>query len=209
MRRPVFLLALALAACVSGPQVAIKRSYDFRKIRRVAVVAFSGTGGDAASDLLAQALLARGADVVERKQLDAMLAEAHLNVSGALDPATVRQIGKLLGVDALFFGSVTSFSPPRNYLVFTEQPQGALPAVTPIESGSIHSSGMAPGVPGADIITSAATVGLNARMVEVESGSLLWSASQTYEGFDVESAMQEVADGFAGSLQSAWLSRLP
>lgn len=206
-RAPLCLAAAAaLAACV-GPQVAVKRSFDFRSVRRVAVLAFAGQGGEVASDLLAQSLLARGADVVERKQLEALLQESRLAASGVLDPKTIKEVGRVLGVDALFLGSMTGYSPPQSYLVFTGQSR-TIPAVSPLGSGSVYSQGAAPGVAGADVITSAAAVGLTARMVDVETGSILWSASQTYEGIDIQSALRQVASGFADSLQAVWLSHL-
>lgn len=205
--RSAALLAAALAAACAGPEVAMKRSFDFTKVRRVAVLGFSGAGGDTAADMLTQALLSRGADVVERRQLDAILKENHLEATGALDAGTIREFGRLLGVDALFLGTVNSYSPPQSYLVFGGAGRNT-PSVSTLSSGFVYSQGPAPGVEGADVITSAATVGLTARMVEVQTGSILWSASQTYEGIDIDSALRVVAAGFADSLREAWLSHL-
>lgn len=207
LRRAAWLgVLLAWAAC-AGPEVAVQKKFDFRKVKRVAVLEFSGQGGGAASDLMTQALLARGADVVERKQLDALVQENRLSATGLLDPGTIKQMGQVLGVDALILGSVNSYSQPQSYLVFTGSDH-PYPAVTALNSGSVYSQGPAPGLSGADVITSAAVVGLTARMVDVETGSILWSASQTYEGIDADSAMRPIADGFGDSLRTVWLSKL-
>ena len=189
-------------ACAE-PQVAVKRAFDFSSIRRVAVADFSGPGGDAAADHLVQALLADGADVVERRRLDSLLKEANLGAGGYLDAGTVREMGRILGVDAVFTGSVTAFSPARSYLVFPES------AVEPalLGSPSVVSRGPAAGVPGSDVITSAATVGMTARMVDVETGSVLWSAHLSYEGIDVDSAMMRICRSFVRSLIPLWLGK--
>ncbi len=47
------------------------------------------------------------AKVVERSQLDKVIEELHLTMSGRFDEASVQRIGKLLGVDAVIVGSYT------------------------------------------------------------------------------------------------------
>ena len=48
-------------------------------------------------------------DLVERKQLEAALAEMNLNFSGLIDETQAAELGKLLGADALVIGSITPF----------------------------------------------------------------------------------------------------
>jgi len=205
MMRSLFVL-LFLAAC-AGPQVAVNRKADFSKIHRIAVTSFSGGGGEAAADTLAQDLLFRGADVVERNRLDSVLRERNLSAEGILDPATIKQVGKILGVDALIVGTVTNYSPGQSYLVYSGGAGTIIGAtVTPIQGRTVYSQGPAVGVPGSDVVTSAASVGLVARMVDVETGSILWSARMTYEGFDIDSAMSAVSGSFADSLVPIWPS---
>ena len=45
--------------------------------------------------------------MVERSQLDKVIEELHLTMSGRFDEASVQRIGKLLGVDAVIVGSYT------------------------------------------------------------------------------------------------------
>lgn len=67
--------------------------------------------GTAAEDELVTQLVASGAfSVVERKQLDAVLAEQKLAVSGAMNPAGAAKIGQLLGAQLALTGSITQFS---------------------------------------------------------------------------------------------------
>jgi curli biogenesis system outer membrane secretion channel CsgG len=48
--------------------------------------------------------------VIEREKIQAVLAEQGLGASGAVTPSTAPKIGKLLGVQLLFTGSITAFS---------------------------------------------------------------------------------------------------
>lgn len=202
---------LLLIAC-SGPQVAINPRADFTKIKRVAVATFSGTKGDTAADFLTHSLLKSGADVVERQRLDALLKELQWGGTGILEENTAKKLGKILGVDAIFTGSVTTYSPAQGYLVFnpnTDKTTIITDPVTPLAGTSVFPQGRAIGVSGADIITSAASVGLTARMVDVETGTVLWSAHNSYEGFDMDSAMEAVTSSFVKSLEPVWLKPKP
>ncbi|HAH07776.1 MAG TPA: hypothetical protein DCM05_14845 [Elusimicrobia bacterium] len=197
--------ALLLCAACSGPQVAFNPKFKDVKYRRVALAGFEGPAGEAASDILAHELLGSGADVVERGRLQSVLNEQRLGASGALDPASVRKVGRLLGVDALMLGSVTQYAQPQSFLVtgtssaaFVGQPASSL------GQGSVYTSAPALGTPGANILTSAAVVGMTARLVDVETGSVVWSGRRTWEGFDVDSAMASIAHSFAKSLTPLW-----
>ncbi len=46
--------------------------------------------------------------VVEREKLDKVMAEFELGETGAIDPETAQKIGRLLGAQAVFYGSFTS-----------------------------------------------------------------------------------------------------
>ena len=48
--------------------------------------------------------------VIEREQLQAILNEHSLNLSGVIDPSTAVQIGRLCGVEYLVYGSITGLS---------------------------------------------------------------------------------------------------
>jgi hypothetical protein len=48
--------------------------------------------------------------VLERAQIEKILAEAHAGQSGAIDPATAASIGKILGAQLAVLGSITQFS---------------------------------------------------------------------------------------------------
>jgi len=96
-----------------------------QKKKRVAVLDFEyGTVHDTISalfgtdydvgrgicDLVVEKLVSDGEySVIERKALDAVLAEQNFSNSDRANPATAAKIGKIMGVDAIITGSITQF----------------------------------------------------------------------------------------------------
>jgi TolB-like protein len=54
-------------------------------------------------------VMAKGFEVIDRTHLKSILTEHKLFMSGLVDPNTVKQLGKITGVDAIVTGSVTPF----------------------------------------------------------------------------------------------------
>src|SRR5437016_618213 len=87
---------------------------------RVAVMNFANNStwswwgdklGEAANDEFTTQLVNSGQfSVIERAQLQSILAEQGLGASGAVQASTAAKIGKLLGVQVIFTGSITDFS---------------------------------------------------------------------------------------------------
>ncbi len=203
MKKLFALPALMLLSACVAPKVAVNPRADFASVKRVAVISFNGPKGDLAADLLTQSLLEHGADVVERQQLGAVLREHELSSSGSFDPATARELGRLLGVDALFVGTVAESTPQSSYIV-NQSDNPRLTTVTPVSGGTVYSEGSVLGMPNSQLLSTTANVSLLSRMVNVETGSVMWSASMTYEGFDLPSAMTGITDAFARSLAPIW-----
>ncbi|MBK8869654.1 MAG: hypothetical protein IPN19_01070 [Elusimicrobia bacterium] len=85
------------------------------KVNRIAVLEFSGVNGQesiagrVAQDRFIYAFVTQGdVVVVERNRLDTVKNELTLGMTGLLDEATTKRIGKILGVDALVYGSLTA-----------------------------------------------------------------------------------------------------
>jgi len=191
-----------LTACVT-PRVAVNPRADFSAVKRVAVLPFNGPKGDLAADMLTQSLVAQGADVIERQRLDDVMKEHSLTASSAFDPATAKELGKLLGVDALFLGTVAESTPPTTYLISaSENPR--ITSVTQVANTNIYSEGSVMGIPNSQLLSTTANVSLVSRMVDVQTGSIMWSASMVYEGFDISSAMAGITDAFIRSLAPIW-----
>ena len=105
--------AVMLAACAGLKQ------YPFEQRRIAAVMPFSYTAAqkefaphaNGLADALAGALLRTGRlRLVERSRVDAVLSEAQLAQTGAIDSATAARIGKQLGAQTLIIGSLSSIS---------------------------------------------------------------------------------------------------
>ena len=66
--------------------------------------------GKSIADMVVTNLVRDGTySVVERKQLDRILAEQNFQVSDRVNPATAARIGKILGVNAIVIGTITQF----------------------------------------------------------------------------------------------------
>ncbi len=117
--------ALLLLGVLTGMLVAAGAAPAEAQPRpRIAVVGFDNNSsfnawgdrlGLAAQDELTTQLVQSGAfTVVERAQLDRVLNEQQLGMSGAVDPRTAARIGEILGIDYVLTGSITQFSIERH-----------------------------------------------------------------------------------------------
>ena len=86
--------------------------FDYATVR-TGTAALFGTDidvGKGIADLLVKNLVQDGTySVIERKQLDKILAEQNFSNSNRADPASAARIGKILGLDAIIVGSITQF----------------------------------------------------------------------------------------------------
>lgn len=206
-------LAWALAACASPAVVFVGRGYDPARVRRVALVGFQDFSGLSGSGEIAAAtfekyLLLGNYNLVERRRVNEIIKEQGFGASGAVDPATIRKLGKLLGVDALVLGSLTDFSNVREHTVMVDVPlEQSEPiygrVVTTQQSGDTTVRTVQKVVTGYSYVqtnqlvpetqTVPARVGLSVRLVDVESGSILWSGSGSSEGDNLASAAEEAS----------------
>lgn len=110
MNRRALFVCLILSVFLAGTGEAQLK-------KRIAIARFddrSGGGysnlGKGVADMLATALVKSGKFmVIERQELEKVLAEQRLGSSGAVTPETAPKIGKILGVEMIVIGSVTEF----------------------------------------------------------------------------------------------------
>lgn len=92
---------------------------ELQKVKRIAVVLeddstkqpYAMTSGSLTkimSDNIALELMNLGYQVIERNSLDKVLSEQGLQMSGAIDTATMAKVGKVLGIDAVVLGNITA-----------------------------------------------------------------------------------------------------
>ena len=122
MKKTPLILAL-LCAWLAGctPKTVISPTYDFGQVQRIGVMAFANPqpGAQGIENLFAKYLIESGFKVVERAQLEDILQEHNIAVSGHLLPQTTREIGRILGVDVLLVGEISSYTPERTELTLT------------------------------------------------------------------------------------------
>jgi curli biogenesis system outer membrane secretion channel CsgG len=132
-------------------------------------------GAEAAQDVFVTELVKSGKfRVVEREQLEALMQEKNLSLSGDVDPSTAVKIGKLLGVNYLLTGAITEY--------------GAA------EKGA-HGSGIGR-IPGFSAGKRNFTAAMNARLIDTSTGEVVWADEARGE----ESSVKVSVGGFGGGV---------
>jgi curli biogenesis system outer membrane secretion channel CsgG len=132
-------------------------------------------GAAAAQDVFVTELVKSGKfRVVEREQLEALMREKNLTLSGDVDPSTAVRIGKLLGVNYLLTGAVTEYG---------------------VTDKGAHGSGIRR-LPGFSAGKRDFVAAMNARLIDTSTGEVVWAdeASQT------ESSVKVSVGGFGGGV---------
>ena len=208
-----WLILAGLAGCATPAVVVVSPAYDPGQVKRVALAGFkdfpgASGSGDVVSDTFEKYLLWGGYNLVERKQVQDLLNEQSFQASGAVDPATIKRIGQILGVDALVFGSLGEYTASREQTVMVDEPQaqsdpiyGTI-ATTQRSGGSVVRtvSQVVTGynytqteqvVP--EVETQPAHVAMSVRLVSVETGAVLWEASADSDAVDLNAAAEQAA----------------
>lgn len=192
-RALAIIAALFLTACT--PKTVLSPTYDFSQVNRIGIMAFSNAWADlnGVENLFAKYLIRDGFKVVERARLESILQEHNISVSGYLNPATTREIGRILGVDVLLVGEVSSYSPARTELTMTASQRSETRPVLQQDvmrmpdgsyvgymrpSGTQVSQSMQVR-PTAYTIN--AKVALIAKLVDVETAEIVWIGSDSQE----------------------------
>ncbi len=168
------LCAALLLAVVAVPSLSSAASSDKP---RIAVLEFKNKadnqwwyhgGAEAAQDVFVTELVKSGKfRVVEREQLEALMQEKNLTLSGDVDPKSAVRIGKLLGVNYLLTGAVTEY-------------------------GNTDVSGGGGGVYAGKRKFVAA---LNARLIDTSTGEVVWADEASQEEASVRVSVFGVGGG--------------
>ena len=175
------LCAALLLAALAVPSLTQAASSDKP---RIAVLEFKNKadnqwwwhgGAEAAQDVFVTELVKSGKfRVVEREQLQALMQEKNLTLSGDLDPATAVRVGKLLGVNYLLTGAVTEYG---------------------VTDKSAHGSGIRK-LPGFSAGKRTFVAALNARLIDTSTGEIVWADEASEE----ESSVKVNVGGFGGGV---------
>ena len=151
--------AAAQAATTRRPRIAVL-DFDYATVMTNSAAIFGSDVdiGKGITDLLVTDLVKDGTySIIERKALDKIMAEQNFSNSQRADPTSAARLGKLLGVDAIIVGSITEFGNETK-----KQNIGG-------GGGNWHGYG----VGGFGHSNSKANVGVNARIVNVDTGEIL------------------------------------
>jgi curli biogenesis system outer membrane secretion channel CsgG len=200
MKRYLIILILFISSCIS-PQIAVNKKADFSKIKRVAVLNFSGVNGNVISDIMTITLLNHGADVIERQNVDSVIRELNLSNSDMIDSQTRKKIAKMLSVDAIIVGSVTKYKPETKYIM--KNSADSFYSITELKGKNVFIQNFDPSTD-TSLLETTAEVGISMRMIDIETGSILFSAYMKYEGLDTETTMQTISEYIVSSLSKYW-----
>jgi curli biogenesis system outer membrane secretion channel CsgG len=161
----VFFLTFAGLADAQKKRVAVM-NFDYSTVTN-SVMAYFNTNvdvGKGIADMLVDRLVNDGVySVIERKQLDKIIAEQNFSNSDRADPASAAKIARILGVDAMIIGSITQFGRDDKKIGVGG---GAISGVT----GRF-------GIGGATKQNSTAEVQITARLIDTSTAEILASAN--------------------------------
>jgi curli biogenesis system outer membrane secretion channel CsgG len=172
-KRQLSLLALflAIASAVASiplsaqgapprrPRIAVL-DFDYGTVQSYSSAMFGSNVdvGKGIADLLVTDLVKDGTfSIIERKALDKIMTEQNFSNSNRADPTSAAKLGKLLGVDAILIGSITEF--------------GNETKKTGLGGAGGNWGGF--GLGGLSHSNSKANVGIDARLVNVDTGEIL------------------------------------
>src|SRR5579884_1369055 len=167
-RSASFIAVFSLSALAQAPQKRVAvLNFDYATVQS-SVASIFGTNqdiGKGIADMLVDRLVSDHIyTVIERKAMDKLLAEQNFSNSDRADANTAVRLGKLLGVDAIVIGSITQF--------------GRDDKSTNIGGGGIGGSiAHRYGLGGVGHRESKAVVDISARLVSVETGQILATAT--------------------------------
>ena len=113
-KRTVLVLFLSMAGAATSQQkkrVAVV-DFDYATVQSNVSKLFGSNQdvGKGVADILVDKLVSAGVyTLVERKQLDKVLAEQHFSNSDRADASSAAKIGRVLGIDYMIVGSITKF----------------------------------------------------------------------------------------------------
>lgn len=163
------LLSVIVLGCATA-QVYMKPGINFSQYKRIAVLrfdsSFSSAVGQEVSDTIGLEFSRKGYNVIERSQLKAIIAEEQLEQYGLTEPNKIEL--RLAGINAIVVGSIS------RYDCFAHQQ--LIPFM-----GTI--------IP---LITNNCHVSLSCKMLDVDTGELIWAANGAHSMDDVNMTANKV-----------------
>jgi hypothetical protein len=214
LRGAGFGLALAvLSGCVPPAVVFLSPHYQGAKIRQVALVNFldhpaAPGSGQVAASIFEKYLLLGGYGLADRSQVQTVLDQDSSPLSGNVDLDTLHALAKKLGVDAVAMGQVTDYSDASDRTVMEDMPLEQTSPILGRQSVEQQVNGVrvrtetdvvtgyatsTTDVPVQSVQTIEAHVGLSVRLVDSQTGEVLWSGSASADAPHLHAAVEEAS----------------
>jgi|GEM_PF-1144859 len=200
----LLLFVLAVSSCIPH-RAAIKYKYNFNAITSIGVAEFTPainnpTSGKLLQEEFLRYFLRRGVNVklidLESSSIDKILEKARKE-----------------NVTAVIVGIVAQYAPDKKYFLYlgdtakAQQQQITLNQTifTEIPGSNIYSWGKAFGIPGeSHVLLTNASVSIAVKMIDVETGDIVWMDSCTYEGLNIQAAVDGAVGYLLKSLSRVW-----
>jgi len=212
-------LTLLLALCTGCmPATVVNPNYDLKKVKRIGILKFDSNYADlkGSENIFSKYLIQQGFKIVDRSQIDKVLNEQKISVSGYISPETTKQLGRVLGVDALFIGEVFSYIPEKKDVAMVEtqniyeepvyttsnvrRPDGSYAPEISRSGTKITSEKRSD----PHVYTIYAQVGLTCKLVDVETAEIIWVGTYTDEGASAMMAIETSASYLINQLRRDW-----
>jgi hypothetical protein len=216
------LLGLLFTACAPPALVMLNPHYNPAKIKRVAVIDFEdypsmAGSGRLVAGIFEKHLFVSDYSLVDRQMVAAAMEQLSIQPTDNLDLDTLRALAAKLNVDAFVFGQVTDFTDTTDHTVVEDMtleqdtpvysevdtlqrsPNGFVRTRQSIQTGNDVTT---VDQPVQQTETVAAHVGLAVRMVDAQSGELLWSASDSEDGTHLNDAAEAAATQIMKAVQA-------
>ncbi len=210
----MLFLGFILSGCAVSPAIVmVSPQYEKAQIHRIALVGFQDYpemegSGEIMSGIFEKYLFLGGYQLVERRQVSEIMKEQAFQLSGGMNQGELKKIGELLNVDALVIGNINDIKNPSEQTVMVNIPQSqSSPIYGQIETVQKTSNSMVKTtqnyvagynytwhnqiVPETE--RTPAHIGISVRMVDIETGELLWSASVSSEGAYLNDASEKAS----------------
>jgi hypothetical protein len=190
-------LALLFAACAPPAIVFLSPHYNPATIKKVALINFQdypamAGSGQLVAGIFEQSLLQSGTSPVDPPVVAAAMQQLSIQPGDPLDLDTLHALAAKLGCDAFILGQVTDFTDATDQTVVEDMIRTTQDIQTGNDITTVDQ-------PVAQNETVPAHVGLSVRMIDAQTGEVLWSASDSEDGTHLNDAAQFVSEQIMGA----------
>ncbi len=192
---PAVIAILILVSC-GPPTVRFKRleraNLQMPMVTRLAVVDFSDPTernlGPAVGNVLVSQLTTQGYyQIVERGNIQSVMKEHAFNMTGAVDPGTIKELGVILGADAIITGEIVSYNVETNRRTEMVEKKIGTGKYQEVEKTNpftkkkykVKEEIMKTVLVPEERTSKSGTVSINYRMVDIASGKIVVSKTQS------------------------------